>query len=409
MKELLVLGAGTGGSLMANKMARMLPADWRVTVVDQDDKHIYQPGLLFVPFGDLRPDELVRPRMNLISSDVRRIIQPIDRIDPEAKTVALGDGTKLTWDILVVATGAQIRPDQTTGMTGQFWRKDLHEFYSLEGSTALAQRLERFEGGRLVVNLADMPIKCPVAPLEFTFLADAWLKKQGLRDKTELVFVTPLDGAFTKPTAARALGGMLENRNISAVTNFALSDIDADRRVARSYDGREVDFDLMVTVPLHGGATPIRASGLGDDLGFLPTHKHTLQSRDYPHIFALGDATDLPISKAGAVAHFQGDVLPDNILRYIDGRPLWPGYDGHANCFIETGHNKAMLIDFNYDTEPLPGRFPLPGIGPFSLLAESEINHLGKLAFKWAYWNVLVKGDELPLDHRMLMYGKRSG
>ena len=152
----------------------------------------------------------------------------------------------------------------------------------------------------------------------------------------------------------------------------------------------------------------MRTSGLGDDLGFVPTHKHTLQSLAHPDIFVLGDATDLPTSKAGAVAHFQGDVLLPNILRHIDGRELLPDFDGHANCFIETGHGKAMLIDFNYDTEPLPGRFPLPGVGPFTLLEESRVNHLGKLAFKWVYWNFLVKGKELPLEHRMTTAGKWS-
>ena len=201
---------------------------------------------------------------------------------------------------------------------------------------------------------------------------------------------------------------MLEKRGIAQVVNFLTEAVVEDKKVLRSYDGRELNFDLLVTVPLHGGADPIKACGLGDELGFVPTDKHTLQSVKYDHIFVIGDATDLPTSKAGAVAHFQGDILPANVLRFIEGRPLLPAFDGHANCFIETGHGKAMLIDFNYETEPLPGRFPLPGIGPFYLLEESRINHLGKLAFEWAYWNVLVKGDELPLDHNMLMYGKRT-
>ncbi|MFT7521691.1 MAG: sulfide:quinone oxidoreductase, partial [Kiritimatiellia bacterium] len=170
----------------------------------------------------------------------------------------------------------------------------------------------------------------------------------------------------------------------------------------------EVDFDLLVSVPLHGGAEAIVRSGLGDELGFVPTDKHTLQSKAHDNVFVLGDATNLPSSKAGAVAHFQGDVLIGNIMRFIEGRELLPGFDGHANCFIETGYDKAMLIDFNYETEPLPGRFPLPGIGPFTLLEESHINHWGKLAFKWIYWNMLVRGKELPLDHRMLMAGKWS-
>lgn len=408
MKELLILGAGTAGTMMANKLVRVLPEDWRVTIVDRDDVHVYQPGLLFLPFGTLRPDEIVKPRMRLLEPGVRTVLGDIDRIDPDARVVALEGGEKLSYDLLILATGSHVYPDETPGLTGKHWRRDAFDFYTLDGATALAQRLDGWTGGRLVVNIVDMPIKCPVAPLEFAFLADAFLTERGLRDKTELVYVTPLDGPFTKPVASKKLGGMFTERNIQAENLFNAAEVDADDKVLRSYDGREVDFDLLVSVPLHGGAAPIKASGLGDAMGWVPTDKHTLLAKAHDNIFVLGDATDLPASKAGAVAHFQGDVLLVNVLRWIAERPLLPEFDGHANCFIETGFGKAMLIDFNYETEPLPGKFPLPGVGPFTLLGESAFNHWGKLAFKWVYWNLLVKGEELPLDHRMLMYGKRS-
>jgi sulfide:quinone oxidoreductase len=256
------------------------------------------------------------------------------------------------------------------------------------------------------LNIVDMPIKCPVAPLEFAFLADAFFTQRGLRNKVELTYVTPLEGAFTKPRASALLGDLLNTRGIQVVPDYNVAEVDGQRRVLKSFDGREVDYDLLVTVPLHGGAEVISRSQMGDAGGWLPTHMHTLQSTQFANVFALGDATDLPSSKAGAVAHFQSEVLFENLLRFIDDRELEPGFDGHANCFIETGHGKAMLIDFNYDTEPLPGRYPLPGIGPFTLLEESAVNHWGKLAFKWVYWNVLLAGKELPLDHRMLMAGK---
>ena len=258
----------------------------------------------------------------------------------------------------------------------------------------------------MVLNVVDNPIKCPVAPLEFLFLADAFFTERGMRDRVEIVYATPLDGAFTKPRASAMLGGLLEQRNIQVVPDFALEKVDGEKRVLTAYDGREERYDLLVSIPLHFGSDIIKKSGLGDDLGFVPTHKHTLQSDAHPEIFSIGDATNLPASKAGAVAHFQSEVLTDNILRYLEGRPLAADFDGHANCFIETGFGKAMLIDFNYETEPLPGRFPLPGIGPFTLLEESQVNHWGKLAFKWIYWNKLLPGDDLPLDHRMLMAGK---
>ena len=204
------------------------------------------------------------------------------------------------------------------------------------------------------------------------------------------------------------LGNLLASRGIGVVGDFNVAEVDGEKRVMKAYDGREVPYDLLVTVPLHGGADVIVRSEMGDAGGWVPTDRHTLLSQQHPDVFVIGDATDLPASKAGAVAHFQSEVLFDNILRHIAGRELSPAFDGHTNCFIETGHGKAMLIDFNYATEPLPGRYPLPGIGPFTLLEESATNHWGKLAFKWVYWNVLLEGKELPLDHRMAMAGKWS-
>lgn len=408
MKELLILGAGTAGTMMANKLVRLLPEGWRVTVVDQDEAHVYQPGLLFVPFGTYDPRELVRPRRSLLTRTVRYFGCGVHEVDPAAHTARLGDGSTLVWDLLIVATGARLRPDLTEGLTGPGWRKNVFDFYSLDGATALAHALDRWQGGRLVVNVVDLPIKCPVAPLEFAFLADAWLTERGLRSKTEIVYATPLDGAFTRPKASAVLSGLMASRGIEVVPTFNTSAVDGDGGVLTAFDGRRLDFDLLVATPAHGGASVVVDSGLGDPLGFVPTDRHTLRARAWDDVFVLGDATDLPTSKAGAVAHFQGDVLAPNVLRWIDGRPLDEGFDGHANCFVETGHGKAMLLDFNDATEPLPGRFPLPGIGPFTLLEESHVNHWGKLAFRWVYWNVLLRGEELPLDHRMALAGKWS-
>ena len=407
MKRIVILGAGTGGTMMANKLARGLPDDgWKITLLDQDDVHVYQPGLLFLPFGMYRRDEILKRRKSLVDPRVELRLSGIERVAPDERKVYLRGGEKLAYDILLVATGSRIVPEQTPGLTGAGWRESAFDFYTLEGAAALADKLATFRGGRVVVNVVEMPIKCPVAPLELLFLAEAFFTQRGLRDKVEIAYVTPLEGAFTKPRASAAFGGMLAERGIEVLGDFALSAVDGEKRVLTSYDGRETGYDLLVTVPLHAGAEVVSASGMGDAGGWFPTDKHTLQSKHFPNVFSLGDATDLPSSKAGAVAHFQSEVLYANILRFIDGKPLEPGFDGHANCFIETGHGKAMLIDFNYETEPLPGRFPLPGVGPFTLLEESAINHWGKLAFKWIYWNVLLEGKELPLDHRMLMAGK---
>jgi sulfide:quinone oxidoreductase len=291
-------------------------------------------------------------------------------------------------------------------MQGEEWRRSVHEFYTYEGSCALAEALALWDGGRLVINIVEMPIKCPVAPLEFTFLADAFFTERGMRDRVDITFVTPLDAAFTKPVAAQHLGGMLDKRGIALEPDFMLDTIDNESKTLISMDEREVPFDLLVTVPLNMGADFIARSGLGNELNYVPVDKHTLLSKAHDNIFAIGDAADLPTSKAGSVAHFSMDLFPENFVNHVNGRPMTALFDGHANCFIESGHGKGMLIDFNYDTEPLPGKYPIPGIGPLSLLKETRENHWAKLAFRWMYWNVLLPGRPIPLGSAMSMAGK---
>lgn len=242
-----------------------------------------------------------------------------------------------------------------------------------------------------------MPIKCPVAPLEFAFLLDDVLGRRGVRGDTELTFVTPLDGAFTQPVARDRLGGMLDARRIALRTDFVVDRVDGPRRALVSVDDREQPFDLLVTVPVNMGADFVARSGLGDELGYVPVDPATLRSRAHPNIFAVGDATDAPTSKAGSVAHFEAEALADNLVQYERGRPMTHRYDGHANCFVESGSGKALLLDFGYEVEPLPGRYPVPGLGPLSLLAETRANHWAKAAMQPLYWNVLLRGRPLPV------------
>jgi sulfide:quinone oxidoreductase len=408
MKRIAILGAGTAGTMMANRLARILPNEWQIMLLDRDDVHLYQPGLLFLPFGAYRDDEMVKPRAQLVDRRVQLRLGGVDRVAADEKRIVLAGGESVPYDFLLLATGSRILPESLAGLTGEGWGRTAFDFYTLDGARALRGALDGFRGGRLLLNVAEMPIKCPVAPLEFLFLADAYFTQRGMRDKVELVYATPLEGAFTKPVASRLLGDMLARRGITVVGDFAASEVDGARRRLSAYDGRTLDYDLLVSIPTHGGAEVITRSALGDGSGWIPTDRHTLAVPAAPGAFALGDATDLPSSKAGAVAHFQSEVVTENLLAAIAGRAPTASFDGHANCFVETGHGKAMLIDFNYDTEPLPGKYPLPAIGPFSLLEETAVNHWGKLAFKWIYWNVLLAGKELPLDHRMLMAGKRA-
>lgn len=409
MKRLLILGAGTAGTIMANRLNRKLDhREWKITLVDQQPHHYYQPGFLFIPFEMYTAADVTRTKTDFLPKQVEYIQEEIELIEPDKNRVKLSSGEVLEYQILVIATGTDIVPAEVDGLLDSGWGENAFDFYTIEGAQALAERLKDWKGGRLVVHIAEMPIKCPVAPLEFSFLADWYFTKKGLRDNVEITYVTPLSGAFTRPRASAVLDHLLEQKNVKLVPDFNIMTVDGTAKKLVSYDDKRVDYDLLVSIPTNMGAGVIERSGLGDELNFVPTQKHTLQSQAYENIFVLGDATDLPSSKAGSVAHFQAEILAENILLFIKNRPLKEEFDGHANCFIESGFGKGFLIDFNYDIEPVEGKFPLPVIGPMALLKESRMNHLGKLAFKWIYWNVLLRGLPIPLiTAKMSTLGKK--
>ena len=408
MKNLVILGAGTSGTMMANHLVSKLDKkDWNITIVDQYKTHYYQPGFLFLPFDIYTEDQVKKVGKKFIPKGVNYIQKKIEQIFPKENKVELEDET-LQYDILIVATGCKIAPQETEGMKGENWHKSVFDFYTYEGSLALRNKLRDWKGGKMVVHFTEMPIKCPVAPLEFVFLADSYFTKKGMRNKVDLTFVTPLGGAFTKPKATAALSHLMKEKNIKVVTDFNIERVDNEKNQIVDYGDTTVAFDLLVTVPTNMGDEVIERSGMGDDLNFVPTHHNTLQSLDHENVFVIGDASNVPASKAGSVAHFESETLTDNILLYIAGKPLKEEFDGHANCFIETGNNKALLIDFNYKYEPLEGTFPIAGIGPLKLLKESIFNHWGKLAFRWIYWNMLLKGIPIPMVSRnMSLKGKK--
>ena len=409
MKHLLVLGGGSAGTMVVAKLRpRLAPEAWRITVVDRDDDHHYRPGYLFVPFGTYGRADVVRPRQRLLPDGVAFVEAEVAAIDPEASTVALADGRSLTYDQLVIATGSRPQPDATPGVLGSQWRESVHEFYTLEGAEALRGAIDAFEGGRFVVHVTEMPISCPVAPLEMAFLADARFRERGIRERVDLVYVSPLDGAFTRPVAAERLSHLLAERGIAIEADFVVERVDPEAKTLVSFDGRTVPFDLLVTTSLNRGAAFLTGSGLADELDHVEVDPGTLRSLRYPNVFALGDAADLPTSKAGATAHYAADVFVENFAAHVEGRPLPRAFDGHANCFVVTGPDRAVLLDFDYEHEPLPGHYPVPGIGPFTLLEESAMNFDGKMLFRWAYWNVLLRGIDLPFPTRYTTAGKRT-
>ena len=408
MKNLLILGAGTAGTMMLNKLHKELDKEeWKITIVDQYKTHYYQPGFLFIPFGIYNKQDVTKPKYDFFPPGVEVIFSPIDRIAGEENKVYLEGGKVLNYDFLIAATGTQTRPSETEGLKDKLWYKDIFDFYTIEGALALHKKFKDWEGGNLVMCIPELPYKCPVAPIEFVCLAEAYFAERGMKDKVNISYVTLMSSAFTKPVASKMLGDLLEEKNIKVIPDFYLSHVDNENKKIVSYDEQEIPFDILTIVPVNMGSDMVKRSGLGDDMNYIKTNKFTLQSDQFENIFVIGDAANIPTSKAGSVAHFAGEILMENILAAMEGRALPAKFDGHANCYIETGHGKGALIDFNYETEPLPGTFPLPGIGPFGLLKNTKMNHYGKVLFRWIYWHILLKGKELPIEADMSMAGKK--
>jgi len=395
--------------MVANRMVKVLDLhEWRVVIVDRDESHLYQTGFLYLPFGIHTNAEIVRPKRKYLPSQAQFIFSEAERIVPEQNRVHLANKTVISYDYLVIATGSYIHPEETPGLMEGGWRKNIFDFYTLEGATKLGNFLKTWKGGRLVLNITEMPIKCPVAPVEFVFLADWFFRKRGMRDKVEIVFATPQSGMFTKSYIANVFAGMAEERGILVEPDFTIMEVDNAKQVIRSYDEREVAYDLLVTIPLHKGAEVIRYSGMGDLLSFVPADKFTLQSDKWENVWIIGDAGNIPAPKSGSVAHFMMKPFTENILSHMQGKELKARFDGHNNCVLDSGYNKAIMIDFNYEVEPLPGKFPVPVIGPFSLVKESLLNAWGKRIFYWVYWNILLEGGRIPLmSSHLSMAGKK--
>ena len=406
MKKLVILGAGCAGTMVANKLRKLLDRDeWSITIIDKDDRHIYQPGLIFIPFGMYKAEEIIRSRSEFIGKGINFVIDEIVGVDKETQTVETTAG-KYEYDKIIVCTGVSLAPEEVPGMMDG-WQTKVFDFYTLDGAVNLEKQLRSFKGGKLVLNIAEFPYKCPVAPLEFVYLADWYFAERGLRDQIEIHFVTPMTGAFTKPKASAYFTKMMKEKNIKVTADFILAEVDCPNNKLVSAAGDEIEFDLLVSIPPNVGARYLVNSEVAmDEVGYVKTNNHTLKAEQHENMYVLGDNTTIPTSKAGSVAHFSAEIMVENFMREINDEPIRPDFDGHSNCFIETGYGKASLIDFNYKYEPLPGKFPLPGLGPFSLLGESKANHWGKMMFKWVYWNKLLTGEELPLEAQMSLAGK---
>ncbi len=408
MKKIVILGSGAGGTICANKLRKELsPSEWQITIIDKDEMHHYQPGWLFIPFGIYTAEDCMKPKREFIPKGVNFILDEVVNVDPDARKVVCQKG-KYSYDWLIIASGCRIAANEVEGL--EEWTPDpkqnVHTFFTLESAVALRKKMKYFRGGKVVFNIAEMPHKCPVVPIEFIFMLDWYARELGVREKTEIEFITPNTGIFTKPIATNVLGTAAVEKGIKVTTDFHLSSVDTEKGVMESASGGSAEFDLLISTMPNLGAEYVEESEMGDGMGYVLTNNHTLQAEKWERIYVVGDATNVPTSKAGSVAHYEAEIIVENILLEIDGQEPKPGFDGHSTCFIVSGFDKAYLIDFNYKTEPLPGKYPFPGLGPFELVGESYINYWGKMMFKWVYWNLLLPGEDLPLEPQMTMAGK---
>ena len=405
MKRVVILGSGAGGTMTAAGLRKHLNAsEWQITIIDNDEIHHYQPGWLFIPFGVYTAQDCQKPKREFIPSGVEFVLDEVVGVNPQTREVE-GKKDKYKYDWLVVATGCRIMPEEVEGMMDG-WQDDILDFYTLDGAVNLGKKMKYFKSGRMVFNIAELPYKCPVAPLEFIFMADWFFTENGVRDDIEIELVTPVAGAFTKPIASRILGEMAIQKNIKVTPNYDIAQVNHSEKTIESHKGEKVAYDMLISIPPNFGAQWVEDSGMGDPMCYIDTDHFTLKAKEYDNIYVVGDATNVPTSKAGAVAHYESETIVENIMREIEGQEPKSTFDGHATCFICSGYEKAVLIDFNYEYEPLPGKFPFPGLGPFSLLGDSNFNYWGKMMFKWVYWNLMLKGVELPLEQQLTLAGK---
>lgn len=377
MSRILILGGGTGGTLLANLLSRSIGGQAAITVVSSNVQHYYQPGWLYVPFGQQDPRSLSRPERELLNDKVELVHGDILELDADAETVTLADGTRLDYDFLVIATGSQVAPEDVPGLVD-----GAHHFYTHEGASRLFGALQEFAGGKIVVGVGGLPYKCPVAPLEFTFLLDDFLTKRGLREKTEITYTFPIGRCFTIETVAEVAQRFLDERGIKVETFFNLDTIKPAERLAISMEGTALPYDLCVMIPPHRGANFLQGHALADARGWVKTDRNTLHVAGREHIWAMGDTTDLPISKAGSTAHFQAPVIAEQIAAAVEHRApdvKKANYEGHVMCFLEVGHSKATILDFDYSGPPQPK-------------TPNALMHYLKMAFNKAYFHIVPSG-----------------
>ncbi|HEY4912878.1 MAG TPA: FAD/NAD(P)-binding oxidoreductase [Candidatus Dormibacteraeota bacterium] len=372
--EVVILGGGVGGTIVANLVAKQTQGQAHVTIVDATGIHVYQPGFLYVAVGLEQPAALHRSESRLLRDDVSLVVDRALRVDPAEHTVYLESGRRLRYDHLVLATGSRTIMEEVPGAV------DAHDFYTMSGAQRLFKALEGFQQGTIVIGVAGIPYKCPPAPVEFAFLLDDYLRARGIRNQTEVKLLSPLNRAFTIEATSKLVQPILAERGIELTGFFNVESVDPVAKTVTSLEGETVGYDLLILVPPHRGQEVIESSRLGDERGWVPVDKNTLKHTQHADIWAVGDTTNIPISKSGSVAHYEATVAAAEIAAEVKGEaPPAHVYDGKVMCFLETGQGKATTIRFDYDHPPVS---PSP----------ARRWHWAKALFNKTYWHTVPQG-----------------
>lgn len=373
MKNIVVLGGGVAGTITANYLAMKLREEIReknvsITLISDREKQLYEPGLLYLIFNRMEESEILKDVKYLLDPLIELKIARATKIDAEKSRVELENGEVVNYDYLVIATGSRVAPEEMPGLVdGGHW------FYNLDGAKRLREELARFKKGKVVVSVMGIPHKCPVAPIEVTFMLHEFFKIHGVRKDVELLYTYPINRVFTMEEVSDLVQKMFDERGINYKTFFNPVSIDPEKKVIETLEGEEEPYDLLIAIPPHKGSQVIIDSGLGDRDGWVPTDRYTLKAEGLENVYVVGDATNLPVSKAGSVAHFEAEVVAENIAAEIKGLPPTARYFGKAMCFIETGFSEATYIWFDYETPP---KFVKP----------NKFIHWMKLAYNRMYW-----------------------
>lgn len=371
-EHIVVVGGGTGGTVLANRLAERLGPEFErgavdVTLVSDDRNHVYKPVFLYVPFGEKTVADAKRPLADLVDREITVEIDRVEAVDTDRKRLDLRDGGRMTYDHLVLATGAGLVPEKVPGLA-----EGGHHFYGPDGAAALRDELATFTEGHLVLSVIGTPHMCPAAPVEFVLMADDWFRERGLREDVDITYTYPIQRAHGIQNIADWASTTFEERDIRLETFFNADEVDPDAGVLHSMEGKELDYDLLVGIPPHAGSDLVTAAGLGDD-GWADVDRHTLESPHAEDVFVVGDLADVPTSKAGSVAHYEAGTVADRLASRVRGQVPTATYDGKTVCFIESGMDEATFVEFEYGTQP-------------TVRAPSKPIHWAKLGYNESYW-----------------------